>query len=66
MTMGDPTADIGELKNAINDEWCRIYGGVRVEDVKALVSRVKQLAADRDSWAFNARVLQKEANGRAK
>lgn len=50
------------LAKAINDAWIKCYGGEPVDDMFALTMRVKNIADDRECWAFNARVLQKAFN----
>lgn len=49
------------LETVVNQEWVRLYGGEPVSDPAALESRVRNIAADRDSWVFNARAAQKDA-----
>jgi hypothetical protein len=55
-------SNFDHLATVINDEWKRIYGGEPVTDMFALEMRVKNIGLDRDSWAFNAKVLQKALN----
>ena len=58
-------ADTGyfeQLRDVINQEWFKIYGGEPVQDVFALKMRVMNLAEDRSNWAFNCRVLQNSFN----
>ena len=54
--------DHQKLTDTINEVWQAAYGGEPVTDLLALQTRVKNLAADRDCWLFNARVLQKAFN----
>lgn len=66
MTPLTTTADgekLTAITTAINTEWARLYPGAEpVTELFALVNRIKNIAADRDAWLFNARVLQKQIN----
>lgn len=55
--------DLTKLRDAINETWAALYPGAEpVTDVFALTMRVRNIAEDRNCWAFNARVLQKQLN----
>jgi len=54
--------DLQKLTNTINEVWQSTYGGEPVTDLFALQMRLKNIAADRDYWVFNANVLQKQVN----
>lgn len=46
--------DEGEgLTSVINEEWIRLYGGEATRDPKALITRVRKIAEDRDCMLAN-------------
>lgn len=49
------------LETVVNQEWVRLYGGEPVSDPAALESRVRNIAADRDAWVFNAKAIYLDA-----
>ena len=49
------------LETVVNQEWVRLYGGEPVSDSAALESRVRNIAADRDAWVFNAKAIYLDA-----
>lgn len=51
---------LDQLQEAINEAWIKAYGGVPVDSISALCSRIKTLADDRDCWLSNAKTNQKE------
>ena len=55
--------DYETLKNCINETWLDTYpGAVPADTLVALTNRVKNLAADRNCWLFNAKVLNNKLN----
>lgn len=54
--------DMSKLADVINEVWFSIYGGEAVTDEFALEMRIRNLAEDRNNWAFNTKVLQKAYN----
>ena len=55
-----PEDQLKVLTDAVNQAWAKLYQGEPVSDIHALKSRVLNIAADRDCWVFNAKVLEKE------
>lgn len=60
------TADgeqLAKLTATINEVWAALYPGAEpVSELVALTNRIRNIAEDRNAWAFNARLLQKQVN----
>lgn len=53
--------ELAKLKDAINEAWKQMYNhDSPVDDIDALVKRIRLIADDRNCWLHNAKYNQKE------